>query len=366
MWENPAHPVLEYRQLDKNYPIDPENNKNNKGKFKEQNIYKYNVKFLYTNICCMNNKLDIININIDEIKPDILSCVETRYSNVLEIEEFETYESFHKLQKGRKTGGIGTWCKSNLKPKKLDLHDIEDNISNHILWVLCQKAGPLAICTVYLLNQGDREASETNRDILNRLNSNIEWCQRHNYAILIMGDFNAHIGNDEWGIPGNHRDINQNGVIVREFIENNEIHLANANPITKGIWTWGARRLNTNQQILDLVMHDDNIRLKTMEIDEDNIKYGTGRSDHCFILGTIESKNMQINEDEKQNPQKTRWNIDEKQNWDIYKTEINNAVQNIDIRADAKSVEQIISITKDIATKVLGIKENRHKKWKYP
>ena len=41
-------------------------------------------------------------------------------------------------------------------------------------------------------------------------------------------DFNGHIGNDLNRIVGNHRDINNNGTLVRNFVANNNLTVVNA------------------------------------------------------------------------------------------------------------------------------------------
>ena len=169
-------------------------------------------------------------------------------------------------------------------------------------------AAATAICTVYLKNQGEGEAATVNVDITNRLLNHIAWCQVNNYEIIILGDFNAHIGNDIEGISMNNPEINNNGIIVREFIKNSNLELINNSSNTEGTWTWGVQRNNTTPQILDLLLCSPPVQIVKCHIDENNFIYGTGNGDHCFIyskLGIpVQSKTNKIIDN-----YKPRWNI---------------------------------------------------------
>lgn len=322
----------------------------------KQNInrkYK-NLSILYNNICSVKSKYNILETNINDLKPDIATCVETKYKSILDIHNFDTYDSFHKLQIGNKTGGISTWCHKKLKPTKLDIDGINDEISNHYQWIICQNIGPTAICTVYLKNQSDREASTINIDITNRLLNHIAWCQVHKYEIIIIGDFNAHIGNDDEGIIRNNPEINNNGIIVREFIKNSNLQLINNSINTVGTWTWGVQRNNTAPQILDLLLCSQSVYIYKCIIDENNFTYGTGNGDHCFIYSKLgvqpQLKSVPIID--KNNP---RWNIKDDTNWEEYKQQLSkssnqNPESNIDI---------LIDNIETAAKSTIGIKKTR-------
>ena len=46
------------------------------------------------------------------------------------------------------------------------------------------------------------------------------------YVCALLGDLNSHIGNDDMGIVGIHRNANSNGTLVRRFLANNELTVA--------------------------------------------------------------------------------------------------------------------------------------------
>ena len=55
--------------------------------------------------------------------------------------------------------------------------------------------------------------------------------------IIIVGDFNAHIGNDSEGVEGNHVKIGRNGTEYRRFIKDRELRLINNSVKAIGKWT---------------------------------------------------------------------------------------------------------------------------------
>ena len=51
---------------------------------------------------------------------------------------------------------------------------------------------------------------------------------------LIVGDFNKKVGNDEFGVRGNHPDISFWGELVRELIASGDFDLVNNLSVIKG------------------------------------------------------------------------------------------------------------------------------------
>ena len=66
------------------------------------------------------------------------------------------------------------------------------------------------------------------------------------YKCLILGDFNGHIGNKEYGIPVNKEHINSNGVLLQQFIRSNNLILLNVDSnLTTGMYTRSAGGIQT-------------------------------------------------------------------------------------------------------------------------
>ncbi len=310
----------------------------------------------------MNTKFELILDNIKLINPDIICCVETKYKTVLDLHKFEDYESFHKMQIGKPAGGISIWAKPSTKPSRLDIDDIDDDISMNYLWILCQNKAMTAICAVYLRNQSDPDAREINTTICQRLMQHINWCRLHNYKVFIIGDFNGHIGNDEWGVEDNHETINNNGFITRNFIRDSDLKLINSDVSTEGKWTWGYNKNNTNPQILDIALRSpDILNIKTI-IDEKNTIYGNiGNKDHCFIHSKISVK---AKENIKQTKvSKDKWKINDETNWHEYQEDIRTNINNMDNNEELTE-NSIFKLIENAGIKTIGYRENSNKKRK--
>ena len=87
--------------------------------------------------------------------------------------------------------------------------------------------------------------------------------------ILLVGDMNAHVGNDENGIAGNNEKIGRNGKEYRRFWKEKDLILCNNTTKCNGKWT----RVNGDSKaILDLTVatRDAFTMVQTIEIDENN------------------------------------------------------------------------------------------------
>ena len=79
----------------------------------------------------------------------------------------------------------------------------------------------------------------------------IEKAQEH---VIILGDFNRHIGADSLGIIGNKETISYGGHLVRSLISSGSYFIANNHHGTSGgPWTWSNSK-GTQKSALDLVI----------------------------------------------------------------------------------------------------------------
>ena len=73
---------------------------------------------------------------------------------------------------------------------------------------------------------------------------------------LLIGDFNAHIGNDNEGIPGNHSKVNRNGINLRSLVKRRNLTIVNKLNFTKGKLT---REEKASKSIIDYVAANEEI-----------------------------------------------------------------------------------------------------------
>ena len=153
----------------------------------------------------------------------------------------------------------------------------------------------------------------------------VKWMEAN---VMIIGDINAHIGNDESGIEGNHSNVSNGGRILRNLAERRNLTVMNNSDVCEGLWT--REDANGSKSVLDLIIANQPMvnRIKKIKIDEDHIyklsslrkvneKYQENKSDHNTILIEIE--------DEKKKDESTRatkskqWNIKSEEAWEKYR-----------------------------------------------
>ena len=87
--------------------------------------------------------------------------------------------------------------------------------------------------------------------------------------VLIIGDMNAHVGNDADGIPGNTDNINKNGQQFRDLNNRRQLTFMNSTSKCEGLWT--RNDPNGTKSAIDLVIANEEMQplVKKMKIDEE-------------------------------------------------------------------------------------------------
>ena len=314
------------------------------------------VKILFNNINAVKGKEPIIQEYVIKEKIDILGLVETKRRKEDLEWKIAGMKKFEKFRNGKKTGGIVTWVKQNLNPKKLQIKDDENTVEGqHYVWVTCgDSEHPLAIGICYWRGQDNEEAREVNNKIAENMIDYINWARKNNHKIILLGDFNAWIGDDIQGINGNWPEINRNGRLIRSIAKRMDLTLYNNSDRCTGMWTWGKLRKNTKPRILDLVYADKDLQLLNIMIDQENQKYGYSK-DHAFIemeIGNIGKRDNELQQMGK------KFKIDDKSNWTQYKDQICKKLnENLEINKDNMELETIIDITRNAAETAIGYKK---------
>lgn len=130
------------------------------------------------------------------------------------------------------------------------------------------------IILVYLRTGTGEEVRNWNRGIVHGLQEALDLAQDHEEFLMILGDFNAHLG--YLGYQGE----NENGKIINKLIEKNNLVLLNLDERCSGIYTW---RRGEQSSAIDLVLVNEFAfsKFKSIKIDEkeDEIDW----SDHCLV-----------------------------------------------------------------------------------
>ena len=318
----------------------------------------------------------------EQRSPDILFLLETK-RRVEEIGSDINMDGYELLEIRRSDtaddkqgGGIACYYK-NTKNVVFKTHspaiphaDLA-YVDNERLWITVEtKQTKTAICGVYLGCQfSDDRNSSWNDGMYWILQQEISSLRAEGYRVLLVGDFNAHIGNVAGqGIPGNNADINKNGERFLEFLMNNNLTHINGAPskdgasqICKGLWS---RQRGPSRSIIDFsVLSSEHMNSVLSMFIDDNGTYGGG-SDHNWSEIVLEDKIAHFVKVDSRAKRKKVWNIKDDQNWTAFKTSI---VENLQRHTFAnKSAEELASLVASIYTSAgassIGYKEDPKKR----
>ena len=152
-----------------------------------------------------------------------------------------------------------------------------------------------------------------------------------NESIVMIGDFNRHIGNDKLGVYNNDPRISSGGQLIRDLISSGRFVLVNNLEITKGgPFTRFDPGDVSKKSCLDLVIVSVNLVqfVKELIIDSENI-YQISRvtnvngnlkltpTDHHTLILTFQ--NLPTKVLDKPITKEVRWNYNKEGGWETYK-----------------------------------------------
>ena len=197
------------------------------------------------------------------MKPEILILVETHLTGRCGI-SLPNYKNISYCNRQRGKGGGLIIAVREDSDICMIVTDID--VEKEQMWVKIQNANmSFNLGIMYGLHE-TRCSDEEIDEWFFKLESSIsKWVDE---PVIIVGDMNAHIGNDGSGIEGNNSDINKNGKWWRSIIERRNLILINGTDLCCGKWTRNAS--DGKNSILDLVLCNEkmNNTVKSMQIDE--------------------------------------------------------------------------------------------------
>ena len=308
---------------------------------------------------------DIVSFT-EQRSPDIFFLLETKrrveeIGSDINIDGYELIEIRRSdTADDRQGGGIACYFK-NTKNMVFKTHFPAINqadlvyVDNERLWITVEtQQTKTAICGVYLGCQfSDDRNSNWNDGIFWILQQEVSSLRADGYRVLLVGDFNGHIGNIAGqGIPGNNADINKNGERFLEFLMNNNLTHINGAPthdgasqICKGVWS---RQRGPSRSIIDFsVLPSEHMRSVLSMFIDDKGAYG-GRSDHNWSEIVLEDRIAHFIKVDSRPKRKKVWNIKDDQDWTAFKASIAENLQRHNF--SNKSEEELASLVASIFT----------------
>ena len=275
---------------------------------------------------------------------DIFCLVETKLRKEQKIniskEGFEVFESRREDcnssgMKDKRGGGLAILTKKRegLVVKRHNPKIVDPNavfVDKERLWVTYESEGrKSAVCVVYLgWNASDDRHVSWNEKILKVLAEEIYQLRAKGFRINLQGDFNAWVGSDvlDYGIPGNSRPPNKNGIMFKDFLRaNNLLHLNGAcrqvgvweTRVSEGLWTRHDPDYKSST-ILDYSVvsaeHFDSV--VSFEVDDEG-KFG-GAADHNMLFTKLKDRFV-FKTKVKRKEKMGGWDIREDVDWEPFR-----------------------------------------------
>ena len=287
------------------------------------------ISLVHVNVRGLKSKIKDVHSLAEDLDVDVMILSETKLCRT-ENRIIPGYKNF-RLNRNTRAGGVAIYFKKELK---IDL--IKKNPECETVWVKVSGDTDLVIGGTYSPCEGSVPEANIS-DFVRELEKDFAEIKVENKHILIVGDLNAHMGNDEDGILGNNNKIGVNGKEYRRFIKERQLILCNSTSKCQGLWT---RVEGEKKSILDLTLATVEAfeRVKTIEIDEENIhsiESKNAKTDHNITYIKFDMKA------EKESPKKQEM-IRCNGNWEKFNNTLKTELQSTENKYNYDTLEKTI------------------------
>ena len=214
---------------------------------------------------------------IQKLRPDIINFSETLLRNKAKVNHKDYVIFSQNRADGAGGGGIATMVANHLKVSATKVSS-NNEYDEYMVTRLDHVKPALNVIHIYGQNEGragHQKVLEGWTEILKEIGS----IEARKEMVLVLGDLNRAVGNDELGVLGNTAKVSYGGQLVRELIgTGNFVMLNNLSLTVGGPWTRASpadRRLSC----LDLAIGSKEFVqfVTTLEVDSEN-KYTPRRA----------------------------------------------------------------------------------------
>ena len=326
-----------------------------------------------SNLCVMSlnvNGLTISSVHdieaaINSKKVDLVTVTETKFR--LEenhdhhmIPGFKTFETRRSdVAEDKGGGGIIVYYREGLSVSRYSpsiSSQMSAFVNNERIWTVVEgNKYKTAVCTVYCACQYDDDRnSNWNQLLYARIREEQAELRGKGYRILLIGDFNGHIGcDDRIGIPGNKPGINPNGNLLLEFERYTDMSILNRR--SSGLWTW---KRGGHTTVLDYALlsseHIDSF--ESMYIDDTNF-YG-GDSDHNVLFVVLSEHFVVPKLFSQFKIDKPTWDIRADQDWSSYTNAVLKHMNKINLSSIQSLSHSITNVIHQSMREGVGVKSS--------
>ena len=319
-----------------------------------------------------------IKSSVETQKLDLVFILETkrREEDVKEPLDIPGYVAIEILRSNEDEdkggGGIAVLCKQ--KDGLIFSEHNPDIIDKQCLFVrkerqwivITSEIRKTAVCGLYLGCQNGTDSHGMWNDLIyTQVQSEIVELRKKGYRIVLLGDFNGHIGNVlGQGVPGNHPEINSNGWRFLSFLKSADlIHVNGAvrtpgdwgSRMSEGLWT---RQRGGRSTILDygVVSKEHMDTVINMRVD-DNGTMPCGKSDHNWLVLFVKDNFIKQSRRVVLEEVKEVWDINEESDWKPFTDEIKKNILSLDKCSIDKYASSLSGCLLDSLKLVFGTKK---------
>ena len=318
----------------------------------------------------------------EQCSPDIIFLLETKrrleeVGSDINIEGYDISEIRRSDTAGDKQGGGIACYTKNTRDIVFKSHtpQIEHEdlayVENERFWITVESQfTKTAVCGLYFGCQfSDDRNKEWNEGMFWVLQQEVQSLRDQGYRVLLVGDFNAHIGNIEGqGVVGNNPDINKNGQRFLDFLMNYDLTHVNgamnqddSAKICSGVWS---RQRGSSRSLIDyaVISSEHLSSVQSMFVDENGI-YGGG-SDHNWSEIIVFDKIARLVKVDSRPKKKNVWNIREDQDWSAFQRSVSNNLASLDCTnmSEDELAARVASVYNTAGRSTLGYKQEKRKR----
>ena len=315
-------------------------------------------------------KMYILEDYVINNSPDFLLIQESKVTSDSLPTNLEMAGYTHSVKERPSTdkqgGGLISYWKSDIpvrtweNPKK----DKDSKVKNETHWMLIDaNTTKIAICNVYMACESGKNKGflDWNTAIYNELKEDVNTLRDMNFAILILGDLNGWVGKLP-GMEGNHEKKNQNGTLLMNFVNNEELYILNQTNRSDDVFTRTHYSKNgrlLSQSCLDYAIISKEAKIGDWSFSIYDIQEKDGiQTDHKLISVTGQVKVMRGGKKNKA----SRPNFNNQEQNNEFKATLRESIKKVNLMqfrncTSTKQAEQLHGIIHKASTKAYKTKK---------
>ncbi len=307
--------------------------------------------------------------------PEIITEAKKMEADVIAISEthgdeasrrMPTIKGFKPFKTDRKIenhwGGVAIYVRRDIRPYEIEQKEHDEHL-DEVKWVaISHEKENIALCVAYIK---PGRPIKCYRDIVGRIQKRQRELEELGWKVIVMGDFNAHVGNGTGGIAGNHEKLDAEGKEIHNWINNSGSILVNAHDNCRGIWTWSR---GDKTSVVDYIITSGDLDqdIEELFIDDEG-EYDIG-SDHNWMWLRLRYKRIPKEHVKKQ----PGWNINEDTDWKAFSKDLERVAAEweqpqVEDMTPEEAVETMVTSLNDMlmvsGKRVVGLKERRQGRW---